>query len=831
MICNKSHQRDLDIDIDKSKENVLGNGSRTESNWDQSRLDRWWEAYVRVNKIFSDIVASVIKPFDILWVHDYHLSLLPKHLDASGILTIGNNDGLISDNAAFRNIVTINQTKELSCESVVSPLTQKGRGRTIQMVFFLHIPFPTSQVFRELKHGEAILEGMLHADVVGFHAFDHARHFLNASKRLLGLSYESLLGGLIGVRYRGTKVLVTISNVSIESNVVESVMRLPSVDERYGQLKQKHSDKIIIAGVDIAQRLSGVSLKLLAYESFLNDYQNIWRTKVVLVQRCLVPGSRKTDEANTLLHVHYLVQRIQKVFGPNVIDYEEIYGSSLPMDERLAIWYASDVFMSTSIREGLNLLPLEYVFVRKAPLQAGVTITSEFSAVSSILNGALRVNPFDIRATSSSIDKALTMSTKEKNGRRERDIDFISNSPSGMWTRNVLCDLNDVILGIKEEHSSIVKRRVSRDETRLKGRGPVATKLAVDIDMAIAPLNFSAVNAAYTRASNRVLLIDFNGTVVMKEPPGKYLKREMLGAPGNKPLSEVINALNKLCSDEKNTVYVVSGDTKTNIEDAVGSISGLGLASGNGGSMSQPLNILKRGKKNQMETIERIWRTSDLGVDWEAVKRISLPILSKYTARTNGSFVKLTDSSIGWSYYSCDPEWGSMQASYLVMELRRELNTFDVRFVTLKGVVEVVPRKLNKGLVVKNVLDNVHKFNDPIDFILCIGDDISDEKMFTSIFDFVAKLGNERCNDTTNLDVLKTPSAIIKCDLLPEKRRDIRKTNLYVYTVTVGKKSSHASYYVQNASDVANILINLSGLSVPKHLYWDNSKFHSEIFD
>jgi len=232
-----------------------------------------------------------------------------------------------------------------------------------------------------------------------------------------------------------------------------------------------------------------------------------------------------------------------------------------------------------------------------------------------------------------------------------------------------------------------------------------------------------------------------------------------------------------------------------------------------------------------METIERIWKTSDLGVDWEAVKRISLPILSKYTARTNGSFVKLTDSSIGWSYYSCDPEWGSMQASYLVMELRRELNTFDVRFVTLKGVVEVVPRKLNKGLVVKNVLDNVHKFNDPIDFILCIGDDISDEKMFTSIFDFVAKLGNERCNDTTNLDVLKTPSAIIKCDLLPEKRRDIRKTNLYVYTVTVGKKSSHASYYVQNASDVANILINLSGLSVPKHLYWDNSKFHSEIFD
>merc|ERR1711862_97632 len=108
-----------------------------------------------------------------------------------------------------------------------------------------------------------------------------------------------------------------------------------------------------------------------------------------------------------------------------------------------------------------------------------------------------------------------------------------------------------------------------------------------------------------------------------------------------------------------------------------------------------------------------------------AVKRTSLPILSKYTARTNGSFVKLTDSSIGWSYYSCDPDWGSMQASYLVMELRREIISFDVRFVTLKGVVEVVPRKLNKGLVVKHVLDRVHRKKNPVDFILCIGDDIS----------------------------------------------------------------------------------------------------------
>lgn len=118
-----------------------------------------------------------------------------------------------------------------------------------------------------------------------------------------------------------------------------------------------------------------------------------------------------------------------------------------------------------------------------------------------------------------------------------------------------------------------------------------------------------------------------------------------------------------------------------------------------------------------------------------------LPILSKYTARTNGSFIKLTHSSIGWSYYSCDPEWGSLQASHLILELEPALRPFDVRFVMIKGIVEIVPRRLNKGIMVKNVLREVAKSIAPavIDFILCMGDDIHDEKMFTvcNCVDFV----------------------------------------------------------------------------------------------
>jgi hypothetical protein len=172
------HNIDL---LDLSISGVSGGaGGTATSDWDQSRLDHWWQAYQQVNREFATVVNTLVDSDSstYLWIHDYHLSLLPKMLN-------------------------------------------KEPAKSCRKVFFLHIPFPTSQIFRELECGEEILQGMLHADVVGFHAFDHARHFLNASKRILGLNYESLVGGLIGVNFNGKTVLVSMSNVSIEPKMVD----------------------------------------------------------------------------------------------------------------------------------------------------------------------------------------------------------------------------------------------------------------------------------------------------------------------------------------------------------------------------------------------------------------------------------------------------------------------------------------------------------------------------------------------------------------------------------------------------------------------------------
>ncbi len=190
--------------------------------------------------------------------------------------------------------------------------------------------------------------------------------------------------------------------------------------------------------------------------------------------------------------------------------------------------------------------------------------------------------------------------------------------------------------------------------------------------------------------------------------------------------------------------------------------------------------------------------------------------------------MKLSHSSIGWSYYSCDPEWGSLQASYLVAELGEALQSFDVRFEALKGIVEgkrycifdcnhslyrqilifavlhnkVVPRKGHKGHIVKKILQDSQARNKVVDFVLCMGDDISDEKMFT-----VRSPGypDASLSSKHHLTRFHYFQSVINFAASSENE------NSYAFNVAVGKKPTNASFYVDDASDVREVLVALSG--------------------
>jgi len=752
----------FDLDATPTKRQADGTLFDLRSSWDQRQVGPWFEAFKIVNQTFAVEVAKMVQPEDIVWVHDYHLSLLPQMLG----------------------------DEEKKTKSV----------RLTKKIFFLHIPFPVSMIFKEMECGPAILEGILHADVVGFHGFTEARHFLSSAKRILGVSHESLEGGLIGVKYQKRTIVVTMSSVSVEPYMVDAVMQLPTTIDAEAALRSKHAGRMIIAGLDVAQYLSGVGLKLIAYEQLLHDSPT-WRDTIVLVQRCLIPGARQLDEANTIREIRLKVDRIKTKYGDAVIDYEEVFGSTLPVDQRLALWKASDCLFNTEVRCGLNLWPLEYVYAQKESDLPGIVIASEFSLVFGILNGALRISPFAIKETLATIDTALTMSKVEREGRHLRDIEFVSSSSSAQWMQNVLRDLRD--------QSIDDQRNVESEQKLLSPESQnVAEFLAIERDEQFTRLDPKSIISAYKSTSRRVIALDFNGTIVIKEAVDSFLKRDAIGSAGDAPPQAVCQSLEKLCADPQNTVFVVSGDNKENVEKAIGNIPGLGLAASNGSCFSPPL-------MNGDST--RTWFALDLGVDWDSVKKVAIPLMSKFTARTNGSFIKLAHSSLGWSYYSCDPEFGSLQAKYLVVELERELAAYDVRFVNLKGIVEVIPRRLNKGIIVKKILRDIaaRDNNAGVDFVLCMGDDISDEKMFTSVFSFVSEMDEDYPNvvpspPVTQLSQGTLPASQSFLVEAPSVRCTDLTAPMFAFTVAVGKKPTHASQYVDGAEDVADLLVKMA---------------------
>jgi trehalose 6-phosphate synthase/phosphatase len=726
------------VDILDIYSSVWDRGEMVE--WKEERNNgKWWDAYQEVNLLLAQCVGNLCKGNDTIWVHDYHLLLFPSYV-------------------------------EQLCK-------ERGTGRPT-MVFFLHVPFPTSEIFRELSHGPQLLEGVLGVDVMGFHSFDHARHFLNACKRFLGLTYQSRRGGNLGVDYKGKNVVITISHVGIESNAIREASRDPDVIEAAQALREKHQGKILIAGVDVCQRLSGIPLKLLAFEQFFSMCPS-WKDRLVLVQRCHLTNSRKGDQIYSSSEIKQLVTRITNQHGASVIDYAE---SDAPMTlkERVALWLACDILMVTSVREGLNLRPLEFVFAKgeknasSVEQRAGVVILSEFSACCCVLNGALRVNPWNIAELVTSLDHALTMSEEERMGRRARDLPYITRQPAANWTRQVLSVLQEAT-----EHEEEDEEYTDMEYTDTEiGRSHV---LRIGDRADFKQLNISKVLQAYKSSRRRVFLLDYGGTIIARENMSMYVKKDFTAVTGKVPSPRMMQALTALGSDPKNTVFVVSGVSRKNLTAALGHVVGLGLAAENGAlyswSRSNPAPDLQ----------DREWQHHEFKFDWKAVRDLVDPILRDYCTRTNGSVLRYYEQGIAWNFRSTDPEWGLMQANSLQNDLEEVLRDMPVCIIRKKGLLEIVPEGLNKGVVARHILTHDARFHHGHpDFLFCIGDDTTDESMFKSIYDYYA----ERSDESVHGKGLRSMEGSLN----------------HVFTCTVGKKPSHAHLYVNDVDDVENLL-------------------------
>ncbi|KAF2244676.1 glycosyltransferase family 20 protein [Trematosphaeria pertusa] len=358
-----------------------------------------WNAYTEANRLFAKAVATDVRDNDMIWVHDYHLMLLPAMLR--------------------EEISNMEQPK-----------------KNVKLGFFLHTPFPSSEIYRILPVRNEILLGVLHCDLIGFHTYDYARHFLSSCSRILGLATTPN-----GVEFQGKVITVGAFPIGIDPEKFDEGLRKPKVQERIATLEKKFQGVKLIVGVDRLDYIKGVPQKLHALEVFLTEHPE-WIGKVVLVQ-VAVPSRQDVEEYQNLRAVvNELVGRINGKFG--TIEFMPIHfmHKSVSFDELIALYSVSDVCLVSSTRDGMNLVSYEYIATQEK--RHGVMILSEFTGAAQSLNGSLIVNPWNTEELADAIHDAVTMGDEQRNLNYQKLSKYIRKYTSAWWGQSFVKELTRI---------------------------------------------------------------------------------------------------------------------------------------------------------------------------------------------------------------------------------------------------------------------------------------------------------------------------------------------------------------------------------------------------
>ena len=781
-----------------------------------------WAAYQVVNQKYADVVVSNVRePSDMIWVHDYHLFLTPMHI------------------------------------------TRKLRKANIG--FFLHSPFPSSEIFRCLPVREEILKGMLCADLIGFHFWEYARHFLTCCRRLLGLEFEFKRGGLIGVDYCSRDVRVRVGHTCLQFDFTMQLIRNPEVAIESEKISDKFRNRFVFGAIDRCDRLSGLRLKLMAYQLFLRRNPR-FVDKVVLIQYVYFAALSSVNDRDRIVDdLTLLASEIQQEFGKDTI---ELFIGEIEHCKKFALLKQSDAYVDTSLKDGLNLIPFEYCAARLcgvedvggsamiaagssssfgsggsgSALPVGVMIISEFTGCSRVLVGAIKVNPWNTERVVESFVYALDMSLNDKRRHFGPDAHYVSSHSLLQWAQDFLLD---------------VRQSRKRDEMVYVSFGFGAKSRLLGIDQNFGRLEIRDVVCAYKESNRRLFLLDNEGTLA---PDLRELVREhgasaavheaeRLHDQGAPPTESVLHCLSILCADPKNTVVITSGRQRGLLEAWFGTVPNIGYAAEHGFTYKVP-------------NFSPNWRTilppdceSTVDMSWTA---IAFQLMELYRQRVQNTYIHYKGSAMVWQYREADPELGAWQARELSAALEETLSTHHVVVSSGKGYVEVKVRGVNKGVLAKTILDEMQSLIGRPDFVLCIGDDRSDELMFEAVNeemkpelqaaedlgpptpDVCRARSGKSFSDlslyTPGMDVRRLPSsppavsgpglkkspstsmgAVKGDDALGamESGRSYRRCGSTgsvppVFTCTVGKKPSKAKYYVDNVDEVSDLLTQLT---------------------
>ena len=553
--------------------------------------DDHWASYREVNERFCDAVLDVARPDDVVWVHDYHLMLLPKML--------------------------------------------RERDPRLSIGFFLHIPFPSFEVFRLLParwRGE-LLEGILGADLVGFHTNDYTQYFLHCVLRILG--HEHTLGQ-IAVNDR--LVQCDTFPMGIDYNRYHSAAESPEVRWEAQTLRNAFSGQKLIVSVDRLDYTKGVLNRLQGFERFLQKCPE-WRRRVVLML-VLVPSRTEVSRYSIMKRrIDELIGKINGQFGtpgwaPICYQYR-----SLAFQELIALYAAGDVALITPLRDGMNLVAKEYIASRTD--ESGVLILSEMAGASRELGEALIINPTTSEETADALKTALEMPADEQVKRNRATQTRLRQYDVVKWAEDFMHQL-----GMARAAQAKFSTRLLREGTR------------------------QSLIEKYRHAKRRLLLLDYDGTLV------PFVKRPEAARPG----AELLTILEQLAGDPRDDVVVISGRPRSTMDAWLGPVA-VSMVAEHGAWI-----------RNRSEDAWRL--AKPLRSDWKAN---ILPLLKASADRLAGAFVEEKEYSLVWHYRDADRELASLREKELVDALVQLTANLDVSVTQGHRVVEVRNAGVSKG--------------------------------------------------------------------------------------------------------------------------------------
>ncbi|TKA27790.1 hypothetical protein B0A50_04891 [Salinomyces thailandicus] len=369
-----------------------------------------WEFYRNVNQAFADKVVDSYKRGDAIWIHDYHLLLVPAMV--------------------------------------------RQKLPDAQIGFFLHTAFPSSEVFRCLATREDLLRGMLGANLIAFQTEEYANHFLQTCSRLL--TVETVAEG---VQLDDHFVNVTSEPIGINLEIIEQERKASDVQDWVQIIQERYKDKHIIVARDKLDNVRGVRQKLLAYELFLNTHPE-WREKVVLIQ----VATSTSEQSELLTTVSDICTRIDSVHSTLAHQPLVFLKQDIGYSQYMALLSCADVLMITALRDGMNLTAHEFAYCQDGEATSGKKkhgplILSEFTGSASVLgHGALLINPWDYRQQAETIHRALEMDAEEKSNRWHRLHSLVTRHTGGHWAQQLCKTLTRVTQEHQQRASSAVPR-------------------------------------------------------------------------------------------------------------------------------------------------------------------------------------------------------------------------------------------------------------------------------------------------------------------------------------------------------------------------------------